>query len=35
LYLHPVRDLFPGLWDKAPLERNIVREEVALMARDR
>ncbi|MEQ8236746.1 MAG: FAD-dependent oxidoreductase [Syntrophomonadaceae bacterium] len=35
LYLNPVRDLFPGLWDKAPLERHIVREEVALMARER
>ncbi|NMC27476.1 MAG: FAD-dependent oxidoreductase [Syntrophomonadaceae bacterium] len=35
LYLHPVRELFPGLWDKAPLERHIVREEVALMARER
>jgi len=35
LYLHPVRDLFPGLWDKAPLERHIVREEVALIARER
>lgn len=35
LYLNPVRDMFPGLWDKAPLERHIVHEEVALMAKDR
>mgnify|MGYP001282095186 CR=1 FL=1 len=35
LYLNPVRDLFPGLWDKAPLERHIVHEEVALMAKER
>lgn len=35
LYLNPVRDLFPGVWEKAPLERAIVQEQVALMARDR
>ncbi len=35
LYLNPVRDLFPGLWDGAPLERAIVREGATLMARNR
>lgn len=35
LYLNPVRNLFPGLWEKAPLERHIVYEEVAVMARER
>ncbi|OPY04443.1 MAG: Electron transfer flavoprotein-ubiquinone oxidoreductase [Syntrophaceae bacterium PtaB.Bin038] len=35
LYLNPVRDLFPGLWDEAPLERAIVREGASLMARNR
>ncbi len=35
IYLNPVRDLFPGLWDEAPLERAIVREGATLMARNR
>lgn len=35
LYLNPVRSLFPGLWDEAPLERAIVREGATLMARNR
>jgi electron transfer flavoprotein-quinone oxidoreductase len=35
IYLNPVRDLFPGLWDEAPLERAIVREGASLMARNR
>lgn len=35
LYLNPVRDLFPDLWENAPLERPIVREELVIMARDR
>jgi electron transfer flavoprotein-quinone oxidoreductase len=35
LYLNPVRDLFPGLWDKAPLERHIAHEEVCLMDKER
>lgn len=35
LYLNPVRDLFPGLWEEAPLERAIVREGATLMARNR
>ncbi|NTW17888.1 MAG: FAD-dependent oxidoreductase, partial [Syntrophaceae bacterium] len=28
LYVNPVRDLFPGLFEKAPLERFITREGV-------
>jgi electron transfer flavoprotein-quinone oxidoreductase len=35
LYLNPVRDLFPGLWDEAPLERAIVREGATFMAQNR
>jgi electron transfer flavoprotein-quinone oxidoreductase len=35
LYVNPVRDLFPGLWDTAPLERFIVHEGAVLMARER
>ena len=35
LYLNPVRDLFPGLFEKAPLERFIAHEEITLMAKDR
>lgn len=35
LYVNPVRDLFPDLWAKAPLERPIVHEEVAVFAKER
>jgi electron transfer flavoprotein-quinone oxidoreductase len=35
LYVNPVRDLFPGLWDEAPLERFIVHEGAVLMAKER
>ena len=35
LYVNPVRDLFPGLFEKAPLERFIAREELTLMTKDR
>jgi len=35
LYVNPVRDLFPGLWDNAPLERFIVHEGAVLMAKER
>lgn len=35
LYINPIRDLFPELWAKAPLERHIAHEEVALMGRER
>lgn len=35
LYVNPVRDLFPDLWDQAPLERFIAHEGVTMMARER
>ena len=35
LYVRPVRDLFPDLWEGAPLERFIVREGITLMAGER
>jgi len=35
LYVNPVRDLFPGLFEKAPLERFITHEGITLMARER
>jgi len=34
LYIKPVRDLFPGLWEKAPFERFIAHEGVTMMARE-
>jgi electron transfer flavoprotein-quinone oxidoreductase len=35
LYVNPVRDLFPDLWNEAPLERFIVHEGAVLMAKER
>ncbi len=35
LYLNPVRDMFPDLWKKAPLERYIAHEEVSIMDKER
>lgn len=35
MYVNPIRELFPDLWKKAPLERFIVHEEVCLMAKER
>lgn len=35
LYINPIRDLFPGLWENAPLERFITHEGVTLMAKER
>jgi electron transfer flavoprotein-quinone oxidoreductase len=35
LYVNPVRDLFPGLFEKAPLERFITHEGITLMAKER
>jgi electron transfer flavoprotein-quinone oxidoreductase len=35
LYVNPVRDMFPDLWKKAPLERFIAHEEVSLMDKER
>ncbi len=31
VYLNPVREMFPDLWKKAPLERYIAHEEVCVM----
>ncbi len=35
IYLNPIREMFPDLWKKAPLERYIAHEEVCLMDRER
>jgi len=35
LYVNPVRNLFPGLWEQAPLERFITHEGVTVMAKER
>ena len=35
IYLNPIRQMFPDLWQKAPLERYITHEEVCLMDRER
>ena len=35
LYINPVRELFPDLFEKAPLERFIVHEGITLMADER
>ena len=35
MYVSPVKDLFPDLWSKAPLERFIAHEEVSIMAKER
>ncbi|HWQ76071.1 MAG TPA: FAD-dependent oxidoreductase [Syntrophomonas sp.] len=35
LYVNPIRDLFPELWAKAPLERYIAHEEVCIMDPER
>ena len=35
LYLNPVRELFPDLWKKAPLERFISHDGLTLMSRER
>lgn len=35
IYLNPIREMFPDLWGKAPLERYIAHEEVCLMAQER
>jgi electron transfer flavoprotein-quinone oxidoreductase len=32
LYLEPVRPYLPGLWDKAPLERRVVRERLTMLS---
>ncbi|HWQ75413.1 MAG TPA: FAD-dependent oxidoreductase [Syntrophomonas sp.] len=35
IYVNPIRDLFPDLWAKAPLERGIAHEEVCIMDKER
>lgn len=35
IYVNPVRDYFPDLWAKAPLERFIAKEGVTMMADER
>ena len=35
LYLNPVRNLFPDLFDNAPLERFITHEGISIMTKDR
>jgi electron transfer flavoprotein-quinone oxidoreductase len=35
MYVSPVRDYFPDLWSKAPLERYIAHEEINVMAKNR
>ena len=34
LYLNPIRNLFPDLFENAPLERFITHEGISLMAKD-
>jgi electron transfer flavoprotein-quinone oxidoreductase len=35
IYLNPVREMFPELWKKAPLERYIAHEEVCILDKER
>lgn len=35
MYINPIRELFPELWEKAPVERHIAYEEVTLMDKER
>ena len=35
IYMNPIRDLFPDLWKKAPLERAITYEEVSILDKTR
>lgn len=34
MYVAPIRDLFPGLFDKAPFERPVVKEELEIMSEE-
>jgi electron transfer flavoprotein-quinone oxidoreductase len=34
IYLNPIRDMFPDLWDQAPLERHVTRERLTPMAKE-
>jgi len=35
MYVNPIRELFPDIWEKAPLERFIAHEELSIMAQER
>lgn len=35
IYVNPIRDYFPDLWNKAPFERYIAFEEVSIAAKER
>ncbi len=35
MYINPIRDLFPDLWNKAPFERHIAHEEVCIIDKKR
>ncbi|NLG33037.1 MAG: FAD-dependent oxidoreductase, partial [Syntrophomonadaceae bacterium] len=35
IYINPIRELFPELWEKAPFERYIAHEGVVVMAKER
>lgn len=35
MYVNPIKELFPDLWKKAPLERGIAHEEVCIMDKER
>jgi len=34
IYLNPVRDLFPDLWEQAPLERHVARERLTAVGQE-
>lgn len=34
IYISPIRDMFPDLWKKAPLQRAVTREDICLMGTD-
>ena len=35
MYINPIRDLFPDLWNKEPFERHIAHEEVCIIDKKR
>lgn len=34
MYVAPIRDMFPDLWAKAPLQRAVVHEDICMMSKD-
>jgi electron transfer flavoprotein-quinone oxidoreductase len=34
MYVSPIRDYFPDLWEKAPFERAVVQEEICMMSKN-